>query len=68
MKKEDIEQLNIDGLIHDDFTPLSTALKNNHTYWMTKKEWYHIEKGKKVINEDAPDDVKEDYKEYLKNN
>ena len=68
MTREEIEQLNIDGLIHDDFTPLSTALKDNHTYWMAKEEWYHIENGKKVINSDAPEEAQADYKEYLKMN
>lgn len=66
MTKAEIETLNIDGLLHDDFTPLTTALKENHTYWMAKENWYHIENGQKVINDNAPEDVKADYLEYLK--
>lgn len=66
MTREEIEQLNTEGLIHDDFTPLSTELKKNHIYWTAKKEWYHMENGEKVINSDAPKEAQEDYKEYHK--
>lgn len=35
-------------------------------YWTSKKEWFHFEGFKMVINKDAPKEAQESYKRYLK--
>ena len=37
-------------------------------YWKSKKEWYHRDEVSLccVVNDDAPEEVKESYRNYLK--
>lgn len=35
-------------------------------FWCTNKEWYHIEDGKDVLNDDAPLEAKESFLRYTK--
>ena len=34
-------------------------------YWMKNKDWTHIEDGRRVINDDAPEEAKASYENYL---
>ena len=40
-------------------------MTKRHMYWTTNSEWYHYEGLRRVVNDDAPDNVKEDYRLYL---
>ena len=36
-------------------------------YWKSKKEWYHLtENGDFVVNDNAPEEAKKSYQNYLK--